>query len=153
MPEPSFPEHIDHAQVYGKHTSMYLMHKFWARKPHNIVRKYIECYSRDGETVLDPFCGSGVTASEAIKSGRKAIAVDLDPLATFVTYMTVVPVDLDEIKTAFEKFEEKVKPTIYKLYRIQCPQCGEKKAIIKSLVISFVVACPHCEKDIVMAKA
>jgi DNA modification methylase len=57
------------------------MHKFWARKPHNIVRHYIESYSRDGEIVLDPFCGSGVTPLEAMKQGRKAIAVDLDPIA------------------------------------------------------------------------
>jgi len=28
---------------------MYLLHKWWARKPHNIVRQYVETYSRPGE--------------------------------------------------------------------------------------------------------
>jgi len=59
--------HIDHAISPQAHTPMYLMHKYWARKPHNVVREYIEHYSRKGEIVLDPFVGSGVTAIEAIK--------------------------------------------------------------------------------------
>jgi putative DNA methylase len=146
-------EHIDHAQVYGKHTQMYLQHKFWARKPHNIVRKYIDSYSREGEIVLDPFCGSGVVASEAIKSGRKTVAIDLSPIALFVTRMTILPINLDEVEKAFADFEKNVKPKIYELYRIKCPRCGKRKAITKSLIISFVVECPSCKKNIVMSKA
>lgn len=132
---------------------MYLQHKFWARKPHNIVRKYIESYSREGEIVLDPFCGSGVVASEAVKSRRKTIAVDLNPIATFVTRMTILPIDLDEAEKTFAYFEKSVKPKIYELYRIKCPRCGKKKAITKSLIISFTVECPSCKRSIIMAKA
>jgi DNA modification methylase len=69
--------HIDHAISPQAHTPMYLMHKFWARKPHNVVGEYIEHYSKKGDIVLDPFVGSGVTAIEALKRGRKAIAIDL----------------------------------------------------------------------------
>ncbi|MCJ7425197.1 site-specific DNA-methyltransferase [Candidatus Bathyarchaeota archaeon] len=75
--------HIDHAISPQAHTPMYLMHKYWARKPHNVVGEYIEHYSKKGEIVLDPFLGSGVTAIESLKRGRKAIAIDLDPLSTF----------------------------------------------------------------------
>jgi predicted methyltransferase len=78
-------EHVDYAISPQAHTPMYLMHKFWARKPHNVVGEYIEHYSKKGEIVLDPFVGSGVTAIEALKRGRKAIATDLDPMATFIT--------------------------------------------------------------------
>ncbi|MFB3896404.1 MAG: DNA methyltransferase, partial [bacterium] len=35
------------------------MHKYWARKPHNVVSRYIEYYTNEGDTVLDPFMGSG----------------------------------------------------------------------------------------------
>jgi 16S rRNA G966 N2-methylase RsmD len=132
---------------------MYLQHKFWARKPHNIVRKYIESYSREGEIVLDPFCGSGVVASEAVKSRRRTIAIDLNPIATFVTRMTILPIDLDEAEKTFAYFEKSVKPKIYELYKIKCPRCGKKKAITKSLIISFIVECPSCKRSIIMAKA
>ena len=77
-------KHIDYPVVPKPHTPMYLMHKYWARKPHNVVREYIENYTKKGEIVLDPFCGSGPTPIEAIKSGRKGIGIDLDPIATFI---------------------------------------------------------------------
>ncbi len=78
---------------------MYLMHKWWARKPHNVIHDYIEHYTSKGIIVLDPFCGSGVTPIEAIKMGRKAIGVDLDPIATFITRMTARPIQLKSIHT------------------------------------------------------
>ena len=61
-------EQINYATVAKPHTPMYLMHKYWARKPHNVVSEYIENYTKEGELVLDPFCGSGPTPIEAIKS-------------------------------------------------------------------------------------
>jgi site-specific DNA-methyltransferase (adenine-specific) len=35
--------------------------------------------SRPGDTVLDPFGGSGTTAGVAIKHGRKAVLCELNP--------------------------------------------------------------------------
>ncbi|MGA9030153.1 MAG: DNA methyltransferase, partial [Methanoregula sp.] len=75
--------HLDSALVARLHPPMYNIHKYWARKPDNIVAAYIERYSKEGDTVLDPFSGSGVTAIEALRLGRKAIAVDLDPVGNF----------------------------------------------------------------------
>ena len=96
-------EHIDYAIVPKTHSSMYSMHKYWARKPHNVVSEYINHYSKEGEIVLDPFLGSGVTALEAIKAGRKAIGIDLDPMSIFITEQTAIPVDIDELKLGFKK--------------------------------------------------
>jgi adenine-specific DNA methylase len=42
-------------------------------------------YSEPGQTILDPFCGSGTVAVEALAAGRGAINVDIDPVAVFVT--------------------------------------------------------------------
>lgn len=35
-------DHINYALVAKTHTPMYLMHKYWARKPHNVVSEYIK---------------------------------------------------------------------------------------------------------------
>lgn len=45
----------------------------------------IKSLSHAGDTVLDPFCGSGTTVLEALKLGRNAIGIDLNPIATFIT--------------------------------------------------------------------
>lgn len=115
--------HINYAIPPKTHTSMYLMHKYWARKPHNVVGEYIEKYSTEGDLVLDPFCGSGVTAIEALRRKRKAIATDLDPMATFITRMTVVQTNLNDYKEAFATIKRKVQKKIDSLYETICPNC------------------------------
>lgn len=117
--------HIDYAISPKTHTSMYLMHKYWARKPHNVVAEYIKRYSKKGEVILDPFVGSGVTAIEALKLGRKAVATDLDPMSTFITRMSILPVNLEEFKKEFTKIKKKVKPAIDSLYETTCSNCNE----------------------------
>src|SRR4030042_4587651 len=98
-------EHINYAIMPKTHPSMYLMHKYWARKPHNVVSEYIRHYSKDGEIVLDPFGGSGVTAMEAIKTGRKAISIDLNPMSAFLIENTLSQVSSHEIKEELRKIE------------------------------------------------
>ena len=50
-----------------------------------MARVLIELYSRPGDTVLDPFSGSGVVALEAVLAGRCAWANDLSPYAYALT--------------------------------------------------------------------
>jgi adenine-specific DNA methylase len=63
----------------------YGVHPYFTRRPPNVVRAYIERYSREGDVVLDPFGGTGVTAIEAMLLGRQAIHNDLNPFANFIT--------------------------------------------------------------------
>ena len=50
-----------------------------------VVRKLIDEYSRPGDHILDPFCGSGKMLVEAAVAGRNAVGVDVDPVAAFVS--------------------------------------------------------------------
>lgn len=129
MPQKLIP-HIEHALVPKPHPSMYLMHKFWARKPHNVVSEYIQHYTKKGDIVLDPFCGSGVTAIESLRLRRRAVAIDLDPLATFLTRMSVFPVDLGDYGKTYERLKENVFEKINELYETTCPRCGGKSVAI-----------------------
>jgi site-specific DNA-methyltransferase (adenine-specific) len=47
--------------------------------PVEIPRRLIELYTYRGDTVLDPFMGSGTTAIAAIKTGRHYIGYELEP--------------------------------------------------------------------------
>lgn len=47
-------------------------------KPEDLIELLIRKSSATGETVLDPFCGSGTTAAVAKRMGRDYITVDLD---------------------------------------------------------------------------
>lgn len=49
-------------------------------KPTALVADAIKDCSRRGEIVLDPFLGSGTTVLAAERTGRRARAIELDPL-------------------------------------------------------------------------
>lgn len=145
-------DQISYPLVAKTHSSMYLMHKYWARKPWNVVAEYIKHYSKEGDIVLDPFCGSGPVIVESLKNGRKAIGVDLNPIAIFSTRMTAIPVDLENFKKAFKLLEGKLRDEINSLYRYKCSRCQSHGTTI-CVWWSYVVSCPVCKRKVTMARA
>lgn len=49
------------------------------QKPEEIIARLVECSSKEGEVVLDPFLGSGTTALVAEKMGRRWIGCEIEP--------------------------------------------------------------------------
>jgi hypothetical protein len=60
--------------VHGFHTYPARMHPVTAAR-------LVRAVSEPGQTVLDPFCGSGTVLVEAMLAGRRARGTDLNPLA------------------------------------------------------------------------
>ncbi len=54
---------------YGKHPT---------QKPEALLKRIILSSSNEGDTVLDPFCGSGTTGVMALRYNRKFIGIDLE---------------------------------------------------------------------------
>lgn len=48
-------------------------------KPVHLMAEYIINSSQRGETVLDPFMGSGTTGVAAVQHGRKFVGIEIDP--------------------------------------------------------------------------
>lgn len=59
-------------------------HSYPARLHPDTARSLIEGLSEPGQTVLDPFCGSGTVLVEARRAGRMAVGRDLNPLAVAI---------------------------------------------------------------------
>lgn len=49
------------------------------QKPEEIIRDFILASTDPGDTVLDPFAGSGTTAVVCIQTGRSFIGMEIDP--------------------------------------------------------------------------
>ena len=126
-----------------KATAIYNMHTYWSKKPHDAIRQYIRHYTKPGDLVLDPFCGSGGTALAALMEGRAAIAIDLSPAATFITKNYCTPVDPNELQAAFEELKRKVEPEMRWLYETRCDRC-DGRATTTYTVYSYVFQCPRC---------
>jgi hypothetical protein len=72
-----------------------LTHNFYrypARFAPQFAREVIRRFSQEGDCILDAFMGGGTTVVEAIATGRKALGIDINPLAHFVTRTKTTPV-------------------------------------------------------------
>lgn len=69
--------------VYGKHDAGTghggRVNEHPTQKPVMLMRELVELFSGAGDTVLDPFSGSGTTGVAAVQMGRKFIGVEREP--------------------------------------------------------------------------
>jgi len=88
-------------EIYSLDRSNYThgFHKFPAKYIPEIPRWAILKFSKEGDVVLDPFCGSGTTNVEARLHGRNSYAIDVDPIAQLLTKVKTTPLDENELRT------------------------------------------------------
>ena len=107
-----------------------------------IMDEFYKDHSNDpdtnGKAVLDPFMGGGTTVVEALRLGCNVTGIDLNPVAWFIVKTEVEPIDLDELKAAFERLANRnvewsgkpLRETLLDLYKTTCPSCGGDADII-----------------------
>lgn len=67
-----------------------------------VVGRLIELFTSPGQTILDPFVGSGTLLVEASVRGRRSIGFDVDPVATCVAMAKTREYDPAEIAACFK---------------------------------------------------
>ena len=61
-----------------------VLHPYPATMPLPVAQKLVRKLSEPGDTVLDPFAGSGTTLRAATLSGRDSIGIEINPLAWLI---------------------------------------------------------------------
>lgn len=140
------PTHIA-ALAAETHPPAYLIHKYWARKPHNILSAIFRTLQGSGPSLLvDPFCGAGVALSEAARLGYDCVGADVNPTAVAVTQITLSPPDPALFLETVLPHLDAVERSHRRLYDI-----GGK--VLRYAVHATVVGCPRCRMDIVSQDA
>jgi DNA modification methylase len=127
------------------HTPQYKMHKYFARRPYNVFSNLIAHYTAENDVVLDCFVGGGVTVFESLALKRKAVGVDLNPLATFITEMQIKKIDLKQLKAVAARFHEQLVQDIGHFYEVRI---NNEVHTIEWMEWAYVVECPHCQSPI-----
>jgi DNA methylase len=74
-------------------------YRYPARFSPQFARAMIMQFSDPGDLVLDPFTGSATTLVEALSTGRRAIGIDVNPLACFVANVKTTPLSENDQTT------------------------------------------------------
>ncbi len=99
------------------------IHSYTAKLIPHIPRYFIENYTCEGDTILDPFCGSGTALLEARLLHRNAIGIDINPLAVLISEVKTTPLDINELSLAIQLVKKEVKNGNGKII-VQFPNIG-----------------------------
>lgn len=119
------------------HPAEYLIHKYWARKPHNVLAEYIQKYFDETSVLCDPFCGSGVFLAEAKKQNIGGFGFDINPAAYELTDFTINPPPINLFETAVMKLLDHLESEFGDIYKI-----GNKT--IRYIAHEMVATCISC---------
>lgn len=133
----------------GTFPPRHTFHKYWGKKPANVVAAYIQRYAEAGATVLDPFSGSGIVLSEALIARRRAVATDVNPIANLITRVTAEAVDPAVLQRALDGVLAGLSDLRAILFADRCVRCGAAAertatAFDGDRPVRVTVDCPAC---------
>lgn len=88
------------------------IHPYHARFIPQIPERLIDAYTNPGDTVLDPFNGSGTTTMVAGAMQRKGIGIDLNPLACLIARVKSRKYDIEGLERHVDSFLEEAQENI-----------------------------------------
>lgn len=111
--EPSYSGHISKLKgidwdFYDANTNFlnHSIHPYPCKFIPQIPNTLIQELSSIGDTIIDPFAGSGTTLVEALRLGRNAIGIDANPLSELICRVKSTKVEKDECEPLFELVDE-----------------------------------------------
>ena len=123
---------------------VYNGHSYLTKVPVSAVMPFIDAFTDPGDTVMDPFAGSGMTGVAAAMLGRRAILSDISVLGQHVGRNYTNLVDRDAFLHASDLA---IAATTARLceepYRARCRSCHREARLIRT-VWTVELQCPGC---------
>lgn len=124
----------------SKASTSYRAHSYHTKVPPSAITPFIEAFTKPGDWVADPFCGSGMTGVAALSVDRNALLSDLSPAAVHIARNYTTPCDPKVFEQALGAVENMVRPTMRWLYDPDPTSVGT----VEYTTWSDVFTCPRC---------
>lgn len=133
--------------VGAKGSIFYRAHSYHTKVPPEGIVPVIEHYTNPGDTVLDPFCGSGMTGVASLLTGRQGVLSDLSPAAVHIASGYTTPNDPIALAAAAQALMTELSALERELYGTTCRRCAGE-ARIEYTVWSDALICPACKHEV-----
>lgn len=136
---PSPPDHV----AVKRSDPAYGAHSYLTKVPVTAIRPFIEAFTDPGDTVLDPFAGSGMTGVAAAMCGRPARLRDINVLGQHIGTNYVNLVDADAFRRAVATAIASALDAVGGVYATRCARCGGHGELSRT-TWSTVLECRDC---------
>lgn len=146
------------------HRPIYHIHKWWAKRLGSVFRgillgcglkqdqdlatEFYRTHSFSGQTVFDPFMGSGTTVGEAHKLGFTALGQDINPVAFEAVRVAFGPMERASLERAFGELSEGIGARIRSLYRSHDSHGRPCDVLYYFWVMQVQCPCPGCRHSV-----
>lgn len=130
-----------------QHEPEYTVHRYFARRPHNVINYLITHYAPDKPSlVFDPFGGGGTMLYESLICGHRAIACDTSDLAAFIIEQEALmpSANLDILSEFVDELMSELSDTFSFLYSFQ-------KKEVYWIQWSSYTSCPSCGRNVYLS--
>lgn len=139
--------------VVRRSDPVYNAHSYLTKVPVAAIVPFIEAFTDPGDTVVDPFAGSGMTGVACAMSGRRAALSDISVLGRHVglNYVNLVEpgVLAAHASAAVDAARQRLGQDPYVT---ECSACSSGAALIRS-IWSVVLECRACGSPVVFYEA
>jgi hypothetical protein len=87
---------------------LHRLHSYCARFPSEIAETAIQEYTRRGDSVYDPFCGSGTSLTAGLVLGRRVVGSDINVLAGMLSSVKCRPACSEEYRRWRARFDKRL---------------------------------------------
>ena len=112
------------------------IHRYSGKFIPQIASNAIKLLTNEGDLVFDPYCGSGTTLLECAINKRKAIGLDLNPLAVLISKVKVTPVPINQLNSFRDELIEQISP-IFQGTSNQTSLFDHNKRDLKDIMLSI----------------
>lgn len=128
--------------------AVYNAHGYLTKVPVDAIIPFINEYTQPGETVVDMFAGSGMTAVAAKMAGRNAAVSDISVLGQHIGHGYLSEVDTTQLRQTARSVIDAAREKTAHLYQTRRAGDDHPCEMIRT-VWSYVYQCDQCKCDIV----
>ena len=117
-------QHLENGQVHD-------WYRFVLAFPDHLVREMLEQLgASEGDTVLDPFCGTGTTLVESMRLGMRAVGIEANPVCFLASRVkTNWDVSIPKLESALKRVIETASPYSETLSQADLPLFSDQTKV------------------------
>lgn len=97
---------VNFKQICGDYYKDYytnLIHSYPAKMYGGMAQSLMYVYAKRGDTILDPYCGTGTVLMQSCLNGMNSIGIDINPIACLITDVKTTRLNTRKLKKEAEK--------------------------------------------------